>query len=1764
MLKGLVILSALFFSSGIHTSVQAQPIVPAADGTGTSVKLIENQFEITGGQFSQDGQNLFHSFERFGLEPGQIANFFSSPSIRNILGRVSGGEASIIDGILRVSGGNSSLFLMNPSGIIFGASAQLEIPGGLTATTANGISFGRLWLSAFGSNTYQDLMGSPTGFAWTMSNPGTIINAGDLSVGANQSLTLLAGSVINTGKLSAPSGSVTTASVAGNSWLRLKQSGSFLSFDIQPSVLENQPQAWNLPISSLPSLLAQHPGRNSTGLAMNAQGEVTLTGSGVVLSQQPGTTVVTGKINATGETGGMIQVLGRSIELSQAELDASGQTAGGTIQIGGAVRGNGQVPNANQLTVDRATTIRADSRDRGNGGSVSLWASDRTDFLGNISVRGGSNSGDGGFAEVSGRRYLTFDGNVDTGSRVGNSGTLLIDPDDILISDNLSDASPGQSFLSTNTLYSLDSNLIIEANNNIQIANGVSLTFPRDGRDIVFRADADQNGIGDFIMDTNTTISAASPVGSTSGRTLTISGANLRLGNINTRSGVDLATQQPVPGGNVVLSAKKDITVGFITSFADSNLPSTANPGNAGKIEITSQEGGITVNGILWAEAAQGRGNDITLEAQGDIMARTISTGTVTSESAGTGQIKIISRAGSVNVGNPVTQDGANPFPGQQQPSGVNFSTFGKNAGSLLIDAAKDVVLNRNINGRASNTSGSVSITSRSGTINATNTILDVSSDTGAAGNVVLNAPNGQLLLSDIKTNSQSQAGNISLAGSQGILIKGNIATQGATSSGNLDFRSPVILTGDLAIDAGSSGTINFDSSINAPYNLSVVGNTLRLGGDVSVRQLVANASNTIVNGNLTTDNQSIIFDQAVTLSNRSVFNAGTAAISVNAPLNANNHPLTLQADSVNLNGVITGTNTLNLQPTSLNRAIELGTKNPNALSLTAAELAQISGFQGVKISSNGGKLSVLSPLAFNVPVEIDPGVGAIFLGANVSSSGQNLTFGRAILEADTRVNSNGGNITFTDTIESQANGQYSLATAAGNGNLRFGAAVGGTNRLRNFQVENANQIFLTGGINIASGDLAITQPITLTGGSTTLSTNAGNITLAQNVTSQPGLTSSLQILAPTGNITTASIDTSNTTGGSVFLSSPRGIVTTNNLITRGTTGGGDVRVIAFDSIKAGIIDTSTNTGNAGNVFLDPLNDIEVSSINTQALAGGIGGNVEIFTQRFFRATGSFIDQTGLPASISTVDGGSGGNILITHDGGARFVTFDVGANAGVGSGGINGAIAALRTSSGNTIEPTRFFPGSYRQGNIGIVTSPQFENLLARIVPEGRLPELLDGDPQEEGFGLDFYFTNQLEKYFNREQTRSATLTKSLDEIQNRLNEIERVTGVRPALIYAVFLDSKITSEQILYRFPQNIQPKENDVLNLVLVTGRAKPIVYQLPEFTRAQIGQVVTELNDDIASQSKRQDINFMEGDNALGKQFYRWLVKRLEPDLKAYQISNLTFILDTYLRSVPIAAMFDEKGQPLLRSYSFGLMPSFSITDTQYNPRFNRSKILAMGTDDFRRSSRPSMSPLPAVPLELEIVSRHLGTGRILQGRDFTVENLIERRNQAQVVHIGTHGSFIPSNSKESFILFDNQEWQLTRMSHFKLHHPTVELLVLSACETAIGDPSSELGFVGLSAEAGVRSSVGSLWQVSDYGTLSLMAEFYRQLEMAPIKAEALRRAQLALLDGSVRFQDGKLIYSGGSIPLQGRLPITEDRNFSAGYFWSAFTLIGSPW
>ncbi|HEY9883603.1 MAG TPA: glycosyltransferase, partial [Thermosynechococcaceae cyanobacterium] len=511
----------------------AQSITAAPDSTNTSVILNGDRYDISGG--TQAGSNLFQSFQRFGLSASETATFLANPQIQNILGRVVGGEASLINGQIQVTGSNANLFLLNPAGIIFGANASLNVPGSFTATTANGIGFGNGWFNAIGTNDYAALIEAPDTFAFTANAPGAIVNAGTLTVSNGQSLALLGGTVVNTGQLTAPGGQIVITAVPGQNLVRLSQPGNLLSLEFQPlSTTTSTPNASPFAPLSLAQLLTGSGSGNATGLTANPDGTVQLTGSGIQIPTTPGTTIASGSLNAADQLGGNVRVLGNQVALVGATVNASGAAAGGTVQIGGNYQGNGVLPNAAQTFISQDSTINVDAGAVGNGGRAIVWADQNTAFGGTISARGGSTIGNGGFVEVSGKQNLLFRGTVDTSATNGTNGTLLLDPADITILPDgppmgfsgqvlFGDAEPTTIFQNQLQELSGDTTILIQATNSISFAplTTGALEFQPGNGSITFQAG------GPITMTATDTIRAE-------GRSVTFIGGSLSLGNIDT------------------------------------------------------------------------------------------------------------------------------------------------------------------------------------------------------------------------------------------------------------------------------------------------------------------------------------------------------------------------------------------------------------------------------------------------------------------------------------------------------------------------------------------------------------------------------------------------------------------------------------------------------------------------------------------------------------------------------------------------------------------------------------------------------------------------------------------------------------------------------------------------------------------------------------------------------------------------------------------------------------------------------------------------------------------------------------------------------------------------------------------------------------------------------------------------------------------------------------------------------------------------------
>ena len=273
--------------------------------------------------------------------------------------------------------------------------------------------------------------------------------------------------------------------------------------------------------------------------------------------------------------------------------------------------------------------------------------------------------------------------------------------------------------------------------------------------------------------------------------------------------------------------------------------------------------------------------------------------------------------------------------------------------------------------------------------------------------------------------------------------------------------------------------------------------------------------------------------------------------------------------------------------------------------------------------------------------------------------------------------------------------------------------------------------------------------------------------------------------------------------------------------------------------------------------------------------------------------------------------------------------------------------------------------------------------------------------------------------------------------------------------------------------------------------------------------------------------------------LSQELYNWLIAPVAPDLKKNQVKTLVFVLDGPLRNIPMSLLYDGEKYLIEQDYNVAITSGLQLTAPRPLKR-QPLKVLAAGvTTDFPQFDFP---PIPKVEAELNQIKQIFDESEVLLNREFTQNKLQEKLKEADfpVVHLATHGQF-SSTSDRTFIVSGDEQGKevinvnqldnLLRVRSFG-NTPPIELLVLSACNTAEGDNQAVLGLAGVAVRAGARSTIATLWAANDEATAELMGYFYQNLakDTQISKAQALREAQLTLLQTScpISIIDSKIV------------------------------------
>ncbi|MDI1277209.1 filamentous hemagglutinin N-terminal domain-containing protein [Methylobacter sp.] len=429
----LAILTALYpsFSHANPGGAQFDPTQVSIDTATPGVTTVTNS------------PNAIIQWQNFSIAQNELTQFIQQNGQSAVLNRIIGQNPSEILGQLT---SNGKVFLINPNGIVFGAGSAIDTQG-LIASSLN------LSDQDFLSGNYHFITGS---------SAGNIVNEGIIRAGKDGNVLLIAPKIENNGIIKSEGGSITLA--AGQELTITNLDSPDIRFQIQApadSVLNlgkllTEGGAINVFAGTI-----QHSGEiNADSVQMDKQGNVQLVAqqditlaagskisannsqgnAGTIhIESKTGTTLAQGSIEAqatqTGK-GGNIALLGERVGvLAQARIDAGGENGGGQVLIGGDYQGkNPNVHNAKATYVGQGSTIKADAKTNGDGGKVIVWSDDVTRAYGNISTKGGSLSGNGGFIETSGHQYLDVEGiRVNASATNGTTGSWLLDPNNIRI-----------------------------------------------------------------------------------------------------------------------------------------------------------------------------------------------------------------------------------------------------------------------------------------------------------------------------------------------------------------------------------------------------------------------------------------------------------------------------------------------------------------------------------------------------------------------------------------------------------------------------------------------------------------------------------------------------------------------------------------------------------------------------------------------------------------------------------------------------------------------------------------------------------------------------------------------------------------------------------------------------------------------------------------------------------------------------------------------------------------------------------------------------------------------------------------------------------------------------------------------------------------------------------------------------------------------------------------------------------------------------------
>ncbi len=1158
------------------------------------------------------------NYRSFDIGRGETVRFIQPDAMSRVLNRIESARPTRIDGTLL---SNGRVYLVNPAGVYFGAGSVINV-GGLTAAAATMTddSFLR------GINAFTGARGE-------------VINHGTISA---DFAALIGRHVENNGSIVSPQGTVVMAAGTdvvlgergGNVFVRVRgeavggkdASGSGAAGAVNTGTIDAGRGRVTVGVGDMYGTALFNAG-NIRGRQVRLEG------------QGSGTVAVSGTVDASGAAGngGNVKILGERVALRDAQIDASGATGGGEVLVGGNFQGRGDERNASRTFVSQGTTIHADATHSGDGGRVVVWSNEATGYNGTITARGGASGGDGGMVEVSGATSLAFQGKADVGAGAGGGrdGSILLDPRDITVqaaaggddgqvtptvdeSVVFGDGGGSDFVIGEAALEALTGNVTLQATRDITVSSGVTLDMTNQtaGESLLFQA----------------------------GRNIAINGTITTGGGGISLSAGDAGSGAADPASTLTLSAALSSAGGAIhltnTGSGAISLGASVNAG-AGDVRLSTGSGGVNQTaGTIAANGLQLLGGGAFSLAQAGNNVSTIAgslTGALTYTDADALSVGSVGGTnGITTAGDDVSLSSGPMTLAQGLSAGVGNITLSASSGGVTQSAGAITAGGLRLLG-----AGAFTLTQ------AGNNVSTIAANVAGA---VEYADSNTLSVGTVVTSGITTGGNAVTLTTGGLLTLAQSVSAGgatvtlSTASGGVTQSAGAITAGSLRLlGAGTYTLASATNDVDVLAGNVAGGVTYFDADDVNV--------GTAVSVGLSTTNGSVIL------------RALTSSVTVSQALNAGSGSVTLLADDLSINAVVTGNAGINLAPITSGQTVGLGGA-AGGLNLSLGELTNLASAGIVTIgSATTGQVGTQTLALGGEDYSLTLHGASIALGAVTLNSGKTLTLD-AVLGGVTQSGAFG-----VTNLRLNGAGTFDLTFAGNDADVVAGVVagnviVGDADGLEVGTVAGVNGLTTSAGGNVTlntGGTIVLSQNVLATGARITLNPTAGGVSQTGGAMGA----AELRLLgAGAFNLVSATNDVSVAAGsvsGAVNLRDANaleiGIVTNVGLISGGsnvtlTTGG----LLTLSQL--------VNAG-AGNLTLN---------------AGGVtqtGGGITASGLELLGTGGFALNQSN---SFSTLAGNITGTLSLNDD--SALTVGAVGATTGLSVSGN----ASLSSSPGITI----------------------------------------------------------------------------------------------------------------------------------------------------------------------------------------------------------------------------------------------------------------------------------------------------------------------------------------------------------------------------------------------------------------------------------------------------------------------------------------------